>query len=188
MIEYIGLAGFARSGKDSAADYISMKYGHIKVSFATPMREALLRLNPLLRIVDPMDSSIVGGSTLQEAVEVFGWEGLKQVSPDIRGYIQRMGTEVGRELFGYDIWVNRTFDEIDDEKLVVFSDVRYRNEAERIKKAGGQIWRVERDGVRPPNNHSSEFDLEGYRYDVILHNHGTLDDLYDQIDFLIGNK
>jgi hypothetical protein len=188
MIEYIGLSGFARSGKDSAADYISLKYGHQKVSFSTPMKDALVRLNPLIRIVDPMDDNNVGGSTLAEAVDVFGWEDLKQVSPDVRGYIQRMGTEVGRQMFGNDVWVNRTFDEIDGERLVVFADVRFQNEAERVRKAGGQIWRVERDGVGAPYKHVSEFDLEGYRFDKILHNHGPLDDLYDQIDFLMGQS
>jgi len=70
--------------------------------------------------------------------------------------------------------------------LVVFADVRFQNEAERVRKAGGQIWRVERDGIEAPNKHVSEFDLEGYRFDKVLHNYGTLDDLYDQIDFLMG--
>lgn len=185
MVEYIGLSGFARSGKDSTADYIEMKYGHVKVSFASPMREALVRLDPQIRLVDPDSPHSTGLTSLSDALQVFTWEDLKVYSPDIRGYIQRMGTEVGREMFGNDVWVNRTFDTIIGERRVVFADVRFQNEANRIRQFGGQVWRVERDGVYAPNKHKSEFDLEGYRFDRILHNYGTLDDLYDQIDFLM---
>ena len=208
MIEYIGLSGFARSGKDSAADYISLKYGHQKVSFSTPMKEALVRLNPLIRIVDPMDSDTMGGSTLAEAVDVFGWEDLKQVSPDVRGYIQRMGPEVGRQMFGNDVWVNRTFDEIDGERLVVFADVRFQNEIAYIQKHGGYVVRVKRGdepdwykiaeeanaGFQKAKNtmrdlgiHQSEWDWIGSKFDAEIHNNGTLDDLGKSVESLLRN-
>jgi dephospho-CoA kinase len=42
----IGLSGYARSGKDTVAELLCLNYGFRRISFADPMREAILILNP----------------------------------------------------------------------------------------------------------------------------------------------
>ena len=46
----IGLSGYAQVGKDTVANYLVEKYGFVKVSFADPIREALYKLDPKVRI------------------------------------------------------------------------------------------------------------------------------------------
>jgi hypothetical protein len=171
----VGLSGVARSGKDTIADYLVENYGFTKISFADPIREALVRLNPEID-VDGYDMR------LSTAVSLLGWEQLKDASKGIRGLMQRMGTEVGREMFGDDIWVNIALNSISPEMKAVITDVRYPNEADAIQKAGGKLWRVERLGVGPANEHESESALNAYEFPTKLANQGTLEDLYKFVD------
>lgn len=179
-ISAIGLSGWARSGKDTTADYIIEKYGYTKASFAQPIREALLRLNPSI------DVGELRGLTVSTGVRFFGWEYLKELSPDVRPLMQRMGTEVGREMFGEDFWINTALDRIPDGSEVVFSDVRYPNEANAIRALGGKIYRIDRVGVGPANEHASEIALNDYDFDDRIDNSGTVEELYAQIDRVIN--
>jgi dephospho-CoA kinase len=42
----IGISGYARSGKDTVANYLVEHHEFTRMAFADAMREALLRLNP----------------------------------------------------------------------------------------------------------------------------------------------
>ena len=175
-VTVVGLAGYARSGKDTAADYLVEHYGYEKVSFSTPMKEAMYRLNPRITVNELQNTA------LRVGIDVYGWEGLKDRSPDIRGLLQRFGTEVGREMFGEDFWVDYALNSIVDGTKVVIADVRYPNEANAIKALGGKVFRVERDGVGPANDHASENALEGYEFDGTLYNQGTIRGLYNDVE------
>jgi len=63
---------------------------------------------------------------------------------------------------------------------IVFSDVRFLNEAEAIREAGGVIWRVTRPGIADSGgvaNHPSEVEQDKINPDLIIANVGTLADL-----------
>ena len=178
----IGISGYARSGKDTVAAYLIENEGYSRMSFADPMREALVNLNPNISFIgleEPVELKI--------AVERFGWEALKSLAPEVRGLMQRMGTEVGREMFSEDFWVEAALDRAEDGSKLVFSDVRYSNEADAIKKLGGRVYRVIRDGVGPANDHPSETGMDGYDVDVTIDNSGSLDDLARKIESLFVN-
>jgi hypothetical protein len=179
-ISAVGLSGWARSGKDTVADYLIEKYGFTKASFAQPIREALVRLNPKISLGGFQQAS------LATAVRAFGWEDLKDASIDVRPLMQRLGTEVGREMFGENFWVETALDRIPDGSKVVFSDVRYSNEANAVKELGGKIYRISRDGVGPANEHASETALNDYDFDDRIDNSGTVEELYAQIDRVIN--
>lgn len=172
-VQAIGLSGWARSGKDTVADALVKTAGYTKVSFADPMREALLRLNPSITYGDmravPLTTAVRNPSD---------WNNVKEFSPDIRPLMQRMGTEVGREMFGENFWVDLAIERIPDGSKVVFADVRFPNEAQAVKNLGGQVWRVVRDGVEPANGHISEHALDDYQdFDQVVANNGSLTDL-----------
>ena len=175
----IGLSGYARSGKDTIADYLVENHGFVKLSFATPMRESLYRLNPDIR---DMTGLVYG---FQQAVNLFGWEDMKTYFPAYRGLMQRMGTEVGREMFGDDFWVEQGLKQVTPGANVVFSDVRYRNEALAIQKSSGELWRIERPGVKAANDHTSENDLDDYKFDHSIMNYGPVEDLYKVVTTLL---
>ena len=172
----LALSGTARSGKDTAADYLVKNHGYVKMSFADPIREALYKLNPDIR---DMTGLIYG---FQQAVNLFGWEDMKTYFPSYRGLMQRMGTEVAREMFGQDFWVDVAMKRIGNLENVVFADCRYPNEADAVRALGGRVWRIERDGVGPVNEHSSEHAMVGYKFDSQLDNSSGIDVLYELVD------
>lgn len=177
MLELVGLSGYARSGKDSVADVLVRDFGFTRVSFAGPMRDALLALNPIVRYEES------GYYRIKEVIDVFGWDGYKD-SPfgeEVRALLQRFGTEVGREQWGDDFWaglaIDRALQIIDDGGRVVITDARFVNEAETIQYFGGQVWRVRRPNVWPANGHASETDLDDFAFDDVIDNNGSLEDL-----------
>lgn len=174
-VEVLGLSGWARSGKDTVAAHLVENYGYTRMSFADPMREALYKLNPSID-VDGYDMKLAA------AVDLLGWEQLKTASNGIRALMQRMGTEVGRDMFGENFWVDAAIDRIPDGSKVVFADVRFPNEAEAVKQLGGEVWRVIRPEAGPANNHISETALNDYDFDFLIPNNSDLDTLYKFLD------
>jgi hypothetical protein len=174
----IGLSGYARSGKDTAADHLVNSYGFTRHSFAAPMKEAMYRLNPIV------SSDSIGPFRYKDLVDVYGLDKAKESVPEIRRLLQIFGTEVGRDMFGENFWVDLALNNAKEGKVVI-SDVRFKNEAEAIKAAGGQVWRVNRNGVGPVTNHPSEIDLDDYKFDSIIDNNKTVQDLNLIIDAII---
>lgn len=173
----IGLSGYAQVGKDTVADYLVEKYGFIKVSFADPIREALYKLDPKVRVGEMV------GASLSNAVDHMGWEEVKKLSSDTRELLQRLGTEVGRDMFGKDFWVNQGLLRAKEHANVVFADVRFENEADAIRANDGQVWRITKPGHSPVNNHPSEVALDNYGYfDWFIPNYTGFNDLYSLID------
>lgn len=181
-VEVVGISGYARSGKDTVANILVEKHGYTKMSFADPMREALLRLNPMIQVGD------MHGILLSSAVSQLGWEHLKTASPDVRPLMQRLGTEVGREMFGENFWIDQAIARIPDGAKVVFADTRFQNEARAIEALGGKVLRVYRPGVEAANTHISEVDLDTYGFDAIIANQGTLEDLEADVENIIANN
>lgn len=176
----IGLSGYAQTGKDTVATYLIHEYGYHRVAFADTIREALYNLNPTI---------LLDGKyrPLATAVNILGWEGLKANSNDARVLLQRMGTEVGRNMFDKDFWVNQAFtrNKIKPGDKVVFTDVRYPNEFESIKTNNGVVWRIERMNVKAVNSHTSENALNDAKFDGLLINNSTKEDLQNAIDNLL---
>lgn len=170
----IGITGLKRSGKDTAADYLTSTYGFKRYAFADPMREALMALNPK-----------VGATYLATLVDYIGWESAKSF-PEVRRLLQRLGTEMGRDLFGEDFWVDRTFSAIheDPSPHVVITDVRFPNEYSRVIAEGGIILRTVRPGLVAADPHPSELlasQAEEFPAHTTLHNSGDFEHLYAQL-------
>lgn len=177
----IGLSGRARSGKDSVAKCLVEDHGFTKLAFADPMRWALYRLDPMIEL------SGVARVGLASAVDYFGWETLKEDSKDVRRLLQRMGTEVGREMFGQNFWVDYLMDKAKHSDKVVISDCRFLNEIDAVTSAGGQVWRIEREGLEAVNEHISETELDNYQFATKIYNNGTLEDLRHSVNTILGD-
>lgn len=172
----IGLSGYAQTGKDTIADYLIKNYGFTRVSFADPIRKALYKLNPSIRLGESY------GASLAHAVDTMGWETLKSLSPDARKLLQRLGTEVGRSMFGDSFWVDMAMEKARSHDKVVFTDVRYPNELQAILDASGTVWRVVKNNVGAVNRHASETALDHYQFQHIIFNNDTIESLYESID------
>jgi hypothetical protein len=76
-------------------------------------------------------------------------------------------------------------------KRIVITDLRYKNEAEAIREAGGKLVRVKRwvPKVTVEPSHQSEKDLLEVHdddFDWILHNRSTIEDLWNQVDDMVN--
>ena len=166
----IGLSGYAQSGKDTVAELLCLNYDYMRMAFADPMRNALYRLNPYIK----------DNISLRDSVNEHGWETTKRIG-NTRELLQRFGTEVGREMFGENFWVDQAFKQVHMYERVVFADVRFPNEAQKIKDYRGQVWRITRGDNKPINSHPSEHALDNWSFDFHLNNDGTLDDLAEEV-------
>lgn len=180
----IGLSGYARSGKDEAAAVLMKYYNFERRAFADKLREFLYRLDPpLVGWYHAPADQVVSEVTLRDVIDNEGWDGYKEgrFSDLIRGMLQRLGTECGRELISDNIWVNAALKGLDSESKVVMTDARFPNEAQAIVDLGGEVWRINRTGVGPINMHPSETSLDNWTFDVTIDNDGTLEEYHEKI-------
>lgn len=158
----IGIAGQARSGKDTLASYMLDNLDGIwlRSSFADPIKDMLRAIG-----VDCSDDA--------KAVidEYFG------VTP--RHMMQTLGTEWGRNLIDNDIWV-KAFARLNAGMCVIVPDVRFENEAELVRQHGVLIHLTGRGGIA--GNHVSENPIGFKEGDIVIDNSRDLAWLYAQVD------
>jgi hypothetical protein len=177
----IGLSGYAGSGKDEAAAALVVG-GWRRDAFADRLRSFLYALDPWVTV-----SVDVGVARLSKLVDAYGWDRAKRTFPEIRRLLQRCGTEAGRQVLGAQVWVNALMNDFDPEnEALVVTDVRFPNEADAIREAGGVVVRIERPGVGPHTDpggwvHESDVALDHYDFDVTVKNDGTIEELHDRL-------
>lgn len=148
-MKIVGITGKAGAGKDTAAAFLIENYGFQRIAFGDALKEAAVALDPLVSIGDTAATHEGISETLavrlSELVELNGMDEAKQL-PDVRRLLQRLGTEVGRELWGENFWVERAVAKIDPEAPgVVFTDVRFINEAHAVAHGlGGLLVEIQR--------------------------------------------
>lgn len=170
----VGLHGYQGAGKDSVAAILA-ESGFVRVAFADPLREGLLALDPWIAFPG------APAWRLSALVETYGWDYCKREFPEVRRLLQKFGKEVGREMFGEDVWVRKGMAQVGGKGgQVVITDVRFENEVAAIKAHGGFMFNVVRPGHGPRGDHLSERDLS-LLCDRIIDNDGTLDDLVQTV-------
>lgn len=173
----IGLIGQARVGKDTVGEYLHENYLFNRRSFAGPLKTMLESV-----FGDRFDSG--------DREQPIDWLGK---SP--RQLMQTLGTEWGRNLVHPDLWVLLAENEwklhtarrynVENGINMVFTDVRFHNEADMILDQGGELWHIVRPGANGISGHISELaEWDDYARTVIINN-GTLDDLFAAVDTIM---
>lgn len=163
QVPLIGIAGRARSGKDTVANFIVAAIGGYRYSFADPIRAMLVPLG-----VDMSDP--YWQARKEEPIPALG------VSP--RRMMQTLGTEWGRQLINPDLWLIMAHQRLlQSGPGMIISDVRFDNEAAWIRRHGGRIIHVIRPDTKAVEAHASEDGIEVKDVDVRLFNNGTLEEL-----------
>lgn len=87
-----------------------------------------------------------------------------------REFLQYFGTEVGRSI-DKDLWIKALMYSYgrDKESHWIVPDVRFPNEADAIRNAGGVLWKIERDGSGA-GNHISEKLIDDIMVNIIIEN------------------
>jgi hypothetical protein len=174
----IGIVGKARSGKNTAAEFVHLHGKSRTFAFADPIKEMIMTMFPqadreCLWGPSELRSSLIPGTeyTYRQALLEIGALGRK---------------------FDPDIWVKKTIHivnkAIDNLDIAILSDVRFKNELKEIKEAGFITIRI----IRPNNNYIlndiSEIDLDDMPNDAFHHiivNDGDLNHLQCKVDTII---
>lgn len=165
--QIIALAGKAGAGKDTVAEVLNELGGFIGYAFAARMKTMLatgigLNMNSLSREQKEAPLDFLPGK------------------PSPRQLAQTLGTEWGRAIHP-DFWIAllardiETDDWTDDPAVI--TDCRFPNEVAWVKRQGGVVWWIERDGIAPVRAHASENAIGPQDCDRTILNLGTLEDL-----------
>lgn len=196
-MKLIGVTGLARSGKDHASDNLARLMRLHKYAFAEPIKTML---------------KSVFGDHFHEGDR----SGIcPETCKSYRVMMQTLGTELGREMWNPQVWVNlvaRRWKEVErGEHFVpvghftenfavghtaegmVLSDVRFDSEAEWITQNGGVLLQVVRPGVDKVGlaDHQSELGIHQHFVTHTIVNDGSLFDfemkLMELVSELMGH-
>jgi len=156
------ISGLKRSGKDTFGGLLANIYaehGH-KVellSFAAPMKFILA--TTLGISMDELDTLKDTGGCPH------------------RGYLQRLGTEAMKPVFGEDVWANLAREAADESHadIVIFTDYRFPSESNIFPEA--ITINVERGDVPAGDVHISENALKDTTFDFYIENNSSLEEL-----------
>lgn len=113
---------------------------------------------------------------------------IKENHLTIREALQYIGTNLFRDKFHTNCWVNALMNEYKDQQWLI-TDVRFPNEVQSIVNRGGKMIRVNRF-TKNNDLHESETALDNYNdWHYILDNNGTIEELIEQVkQILIKEK
>src|ERR1041385_511621 len=159
----IGLSGKKQSGKNQVARFITKIYKN-KIILETAFADELK-----LEVADACNTTV---------------DEIQLHKDTYRNLLQLWGTNYRRKFYGEDYWIKKLLFKISNSvaDITIITDVRFLNEAQMVKQIGGYLVRIERpsDSVLI-DRHPSEIELDDYKkFDFIIKNDGTLDDLYVQ--------
>lgn len=188
----IAITGKANTGKNTVSNLIIEElnkeiqdYSRFKtIAFADPIKEMARQMFPTL------PKEYLYGSSENRTKEIPG--AFKDGKPlTVRQLLIDLGTGVGRE-YKENLWLDvfdHTFKIAKNKKrkVVIVTDVRFRNEFDHLKKLGFYQIRLLRDS-HIKINHSSETNQESIKdeeFDAIINNNGSLDDLILKVKEII---
>ena len=198
MKALLGLAGQARSGKDTVASMVEdiLKEevpeldvhqdafaNRLKVSAAHALGFKFDTIEEYREWSDRIKSNAVIQVVLPESPYRRPVDIIQEISG--REFLQFYGTEAHREVFDPEFWVKSLLDDPPECGLLIITDVRFPNEAEAIREMGGEIWEIYRPETTTPASHASEEPLSAELLDFQITNDGSLDELKEQVSELL---
>lgn len=163
----IGIAGPARSGKDTLCQFLLKTYGQAgaRYAFADPMKEAIKKAFCL-------DEQHVNGNLKETPIPELG-------SKSPRYILQTFGTDYAREYITAGIWlrVAERYIAALNKPVIVIPDVRFENEAEWVRQQNGVIVHLQRADAETINAHISENGIRQQPEDFVIENNGSLETL-----------
>ncbi len=180
-LRLIGLTGLAGTGKDTVRRMLEEDHEFAGLAFADPIRQML----GALLAENGLSTEWMYERELKE-------QPIAGLDMSYRHLAQTLGTEWGRALHP-DFWLRIAGQFIADqrrqgERQFVISDVRFVNEAQWIKDAGGEIWRIERPSAEPVRDHESERQALQIVPDRVISNTGTVEDLWTFVNDVLWDR
>lgn len=177
----IGLCGPAGAGKDTVRSILQEEHGFEGLAFADPVRDMARAL-----LAHVYSEHVVHRRDLKESP-------VPVLNASYRQIAQTLGTEWGRNTIRSTLWIDIAMAKVRlmaarGQQRVVISDVRFPDEMEAVRAAGGSIWAVMRPGVEPVREHVSEsLARDAVHFaDRVVCNAGSMDDLRAAVAMALG--
>jgi hypothetical protein len=182
----IGLHGKKQAGKDTTLGYIDEYFGQTGLVVQGRSFARALKVSAAASLGIKPDDPMVWADQLKVNSTIAVIDDDTHTSHEISGreFLQYYGTEAHRDVFGENFWVDVVCPRdlvSHDAELLVFTDVRFPNEAERIKEVGGTIWQIIRPDVETRDLHASEQPLPPQLIDAVIWNDKDLNHLRNEI-------
>lgn len=208
-IKLVGLTGLAGSGKDTVANIMATHFGYRKLAFADPLyleiaeafqievidlrrRDCKEKDVPYLSLSRCEDKNFVNctlmmlcekaqrdGSDFDYHKELSSWR-----SP--RWTLRMWGTEYRRSE-NNDYWISKLSSQITSfhrsgEFRFAVTDVRFWDEAKKIRDFGGSIWMVDRkNSVGVKGDHQSEVKGDEFAPEHVIENNASIRQLQQNV-------
>lgn len=202
MNNLIAISGLAGSGKSTAAVALQIVMGTKEVTEQAPgwrktvpiyeIRPFAAKLKQILSLLtgipaSELEKQEVKASHLPEEWWFYQYNGLRLAKPTYRDALQLIGTDLLRNQFHEDVWVNALFSDWTPKSKWIIPDLRFPNEFEAIKSRGGTTIRITRskDTSGEMYKHESEKALEGFIFDHYIINDGTKEELMEKVKNII---
>lgn len=182
----IGITGKKTSGKSTCASHLCRSHGFTQVAFADTVKHICSKIFDI-------PEEVFHGSEEDKNQE--SWVKWTSFSSDIskgreghltnRELLQTIGTDVFRSKYE-DVWVDAALRKLAKNKKAnyVISDVRFDNEAQRIRDHGGLVLRIYRSS-EIEDSHSSEKGISDELVDLDLSNDSTLESLKESLTSIL---
>jgi len=183
-MELICIVGNIGSGKSTAGNILK-QYGYEEITFANPVKEIGLILG--------FEHKELYGSQedklkINEFWGVSGREFMQKFATNIMR--NELHKHINMNMDGKTIWVRlcekKIIQMLKENKKILISDGRFPDEINMIKQYNGTIIKLERNNSFDLN-HESESYISNIKYDKLINNNGTLDDLENEIKKVIKN-
>lgn len=174
----IQLLGFARSGKDWTASqfktYFESQGKSVEImSYAAPMKQIAatlfdISLESLDYFKNHSDTVSIEVYDNAETEDTYQGHSLL-LETDFRQFLQRLGSDAIKPIFGDDVWAKLAKANIDKSTadVIIIPDCRFTVE---LSEVGGTTVRIVNNSLPPPMNHPSELELLDYEADYALDN------------------
>lgn len=198
----LGLGGALGSGKDAFADFIKEQpRARVRViGMSDPLLKASIILDPIIEVPQELGGGYRSFKELYEENNS-DYVAMKKNYPYFRSFLQRLGTEFGRQMISEDVWVkvanNTILDLIERGYSVVITGIRYPNELnmlhnfvetnpvvkDKVTMKTMYVYRPNSEGETRKSNsdligsHSSENSLDPSDFQEVLVNDSTLAEL-----------
>ncbi len=168
----IGIMGKAGSGKSTVAKILAKDHDYCRSKFSKTLKDMML-------CIPGVTDEMVEGNLKEIPNMIFGGH-----TP--RKAMQTLGTEWGRQMLTEDIWIDswhrRVMVSIKNKAELSVEDVRFPNEAKKIRELGGVIWMITRKQCETlSGNHTSETQMDGVKPKIFLRNDGDFQQLRSTI-------
>jgi hypothetical protein len=193
----IAISGWKGAGKDTAGLHLVQEYRYRPISFAYELKNMVSEMYGVHRFwmddrtkkdMPLVNMPAIPTDPFSEAVHNLLADELSSGYWTPRALCILEGS-VKRSVHA-NYWVKKVVEHIlkDEHNNYVITDMRYANEADTLKIMVPSIKtvRIQRAGHEITTQDPSERNLDTYRFDYIIHNDGTIPELYSKLDKMMG--